>query len=414
MRSRLKMQDSLLEQVALQQVMPDRSKRMKPRELHIREQEGTEIEVERRVAVRMQASGQRWTEQELRASEEWFCHLGESIREVFWLCDRETRQLLYVSPAYEELWGRTCQSLYERPDSFLEAVVPEDRERVRLALQPSEQGHGVDFRIVRPDGTLRWIRSHTFPMQNVDGESSRLACIAQDITEQKESALATIRAEKLAAAGKLAASLVHEINNPMQSVIGCLGLAQESLTTGEDASRYLRVARDELRRTTRIVAQLHLLYQRSQPGARVPTDLNRLVKQVLAHNRDRCGAGQVEVVWLAEADLPLVPVVPELMRQVFSNLVLNALAAMPQGGRLEVSTARTSQPSGVRVQFTDSGVGMTPTVLSRMFDPFFSTKSGGLGLGLFVTQTIVQQHGGRIEAQSWPTEGTTFEVWLPL
>jgi two-component system cell cycle sensor histidine kinase/response regulator CckA len=411
------------EQVVLQRAMPDRSKRMEPREFG-QEHDGTEtgIEVERRLAGPVLAAEQRWAHQELRASEEWLRQLGESIREVFWLSDSETQRLVYVSPAYEELWGRTCQSLYERPDSFLEAVVPEDRERVRATLQRDGQGQSVDFRIVRPDGTVRWIRSHTFPLQNLDGESSRLASIAQDITEQKESEPAAIRTEELApddarglaTAGKLAASLVHELNNPMQSVIGCLALAQESLAAGEDASRYLQVARDELRRTTRIVSQLHLLYQRSHGGVRTPIDLNRLVEQVLAQTRQPCREGRVEVVCLADADLPLVPVVPALMRQVFLNLVLNALDAMPQGGRLEVSTVRTSQPSGVRVTFTDSGAGMSPTVLSRMFDPFFSTKSGGLGLGLFVTQTIVQQHGGHIGARSWPKEGTTLDVWLPL
>ena len=101
------------------------------------------------------------------------------------------------------------------------------------------------------------------------------------------------------------------------------------------------------------------------------------------------------------------------MQQVFLNLMLNAVDAMPDGGRLQVSTSRTDQPDGVRISFTDSGVGIAPDVLPRIFDVFYSTKPDGLGLGLSISRDIVEQHGGRIEADSFLGEGTTFTVWLP-
>jgi signal transduction histidine kinase len=105
--------------------------------------------------------------------------------------------------------------------------------------------------------------------------------------------------------------------------------------------------------------------------------------------------------------------VPDQMRQVFLNLVLNELDAMPRGGRLQVSTTHTSQPAGVRVAFTDNGVGVAPDALPYIFDPFYSTKPEGLGLGLFISQDIVKQHGGHMEVDSQMGAGTTFTVWLP-
>jgi signal transduction histidine kinase len=104
----------------------------------------------------------------------------------------------------------------------------------------------------------------------------------------------------------------------------------------------------------------------------------------------------------------------DAMHQVFLNLILNAVEAMPTGGRLLVQTARTQQPAGIEIEFVDEGVGIPPDQLDRLFDPFYTTKTDSLGLGLFISQSIVQQHGGHIEVRSRQGEGTTLTVWLPL
>jgi len=134
---------------------------------------------------------------------------------------------------------------------------------------------------------------------------------------------------------------------------------------------------------------------------------------VLMLSKKQCEDRRVEVVWKAADDLPLYLLVTDRMRQVFLNLVLNAVDAMPGGGQLRVTTSRTGQPAGILVTFTDSGVGVAPDVLPHVFDPFYSTKPNGLGLGLFISQDIVKQHGGRMEVDRQVGEGTTFAVWLP-
>jgi len=188
----------------------------------------------------------------------------------------------------------------------------------------------------------------------------------EDITEQKQIQQALIQSEKLAVTGRLAASLAHEINNPLQSVIGCLGLAEESLAEGEDAGEFLQIATEELERAAGIVTQLRDLTRPSKPEERNPTDVNALLEQVLMLTKKQCQKYQVEVNWEAADDLPPLMLVPDRMRQVFLNLVLNAVEAMPEGGRLQVGTIRTSDPAGICVSFADSGRGIGPLVRGRL------------------------------------------------
>ncbi len=232
--------------------------------------------------------------------------------------------------------------------------------------------------------------------------------------ELKTAETALLVAERLTIAGKMAASLAHEINNPLQAVLGCLGLAQAALESGQDLGNYLQLARREVQRAARIVSQLHSLGRPVQGGHKESTDLNSLLDDVLVLNKKNFQSHEVEVIWEPDAGLPAPAVVPDAMRQVFLNLVLNAIDAMPEGGQLRLSTAGCNSPAGVRVAVADSGIGIEPNVLPHIFEAFYSTKAEGMGVGLFVCQSIVQQHGGQIEVESQPGAGTTVTVWLPV
>jgi len=151
----------------------------------------------------------------------------------------------------------------------------------------------------------------------------------------------------------------------------------------------------------------------SKPEERRPTDVNALLEQVLMLTKKQCQKHQIEVNWEVADDLPPLMLVPDRVRQVLLNLVLNAVDAMPEGGRLQVGTSRTGDPAGVCISFADSGRGIAPDTISRVFDPFYTTKPEGLGLGLYITHNIVGEHGGHVEVESRVGEGTKFKVWLP-
>jgi two-component system NtrC family sensor kinase len=236
----------------------------------------------------------------------------------------------------------------------------------------------------------------------------------EDVSERMRAQAVLVESEKLALTGRLAASLAHEINNPLQSVVGLLSLAEEDLAQGRDASQYVQIALEEVERAAELIARLRNLSRPQQTGERKPAEINALVERVLTLTQKKCQESQVKVEWAPGADLPVPWLACDHMQQVFMNLVLNAVDAMPDGGRLEVSTERTLEPPGVTVRFADSGMGISPEDLPHLFQPFYTTKSMGVGLGLYVSKQIVESHGGRIELESAPDKGTTFGVWVPL
>ena len=238
--------------------------------------------------------------------------------------------------------------------------------------------------------------------------------IASDITEQKQAYAALIEAEQLAIAGRMAASLAHEINNPLQAAIGCLDLSLEQLDQGKDPHQHLQVTAKALDRASRVVAQLRALHYPMDMEGKEASDLNKLLENMLVLVQKRCVDQQVEVDWQAAPDLPPILLMPDAIQQVCLNLLLNALDAMPQGGRLQISTSQSQDPAGILIRFSDSGYGIPADGIERVFEPFYSTKPNSLGLGLFISHSIVQEHGGRIEVHSREGEGTTFSIWLPL
>ena len=302
--------------------------------------------------------------------------------------------------------------------TFDELTHPEDvapGHALYEELMAGKRAHyHIEKRYIRRDGSIVWVRPNVSLVRRTRGGPQYAIKTVEDITEQKKTQEALIQAEKLTIAGQLGASMAHEINNPLQAVIGCLGLAEESLSEGGDAGLYLRIAREELRRAARIVAQLRDLHRRSSPEEQVPVDLNEVLDQVLVLVRKQMETRGVEVTWERADELPRVMAVPDRIRQVFLNVVLNAADAMPEGGRLEIQMERVSEPGGVRASFADTGIGIGPQEIKEIWEPFHSTKPEGLGLGMFIVRRIVTEHKGDIQIESEVGKGTTVTVWLPL
>lgn len=351
----------------------------------------------------------RHAQEELRRSEARMRLLLDQVPAVVWTTDLGLRLTSAGGRALGEL-GTQESDLVDRKLADL----ADEHEGLKSVLAAHERAMAGRRRVACEavlDG--RAFEGCVEPAYGRSGQVSGCVGVGLDVTERKRAQAALVEAEKLAVTGRMAASLAHEINNPLQAVVGCLSLALEDISEGKDAQRYVQVALEELERAASLVGRIRDLNRRPDRAARERAAVNALVERVLALTRKKCRERGVEVVWSPGPDLPRPAVQANGLQQVFMNLVLNAVDAMPDGGSLYVSTARGGDPPGVRVRFADTGVGIPAADLRRLFEPFFTTKAVGLGLGLSVSQEIVEEHEGRIEVESVEGEGTTFTVWLP-
>ncbi len=251
------------------------------------------------------------------------------------------------------------------------------------------------------------------------GELRQLAGELEARVEQRTAALRAsqaqaIRSEKLAAAGRLAGSVAHEVNNPLQAVLLQADLVQEDLRreacVPTQALDRLEIVQKEVSRISEIVQRL-LDFERPSQVHRSPIEVDTLLDDVLALARKQLQNGRIALERSRGEDLPPVLAEGSQIKQVFLNLVLNAADAMPRGGQLRVNSCVSN--GRVAVTFSDDGVGMPQEVLDQLFEPFFTTKHQGVGLGLAISHDIVVQHGGFLEVESAPGAGTTFRVLLP-
>nr|HID12294.1 response regulator [Anaerolineae bacterium] len=239
---------------------------------------------------------------------------------------------------------------------------------------------------------------------------SELADFAKEL-ERSQAQL--VQAEKMAAIGRLAASIAHEINNPLQAIHNSLHLSLREGLGDDKRLRYLGLAQAEVQRLIEIVQRMLDFYRPSRGGV-VPTDVNGIVENVLALTHKRLQHGGVRVHTHLIPDLPFVSVVPDQITQVFLNIVINAIEAMPSGGDLRLETLLSEDGEWVLVCFHDTGPGMSPEQIANLFEPFYTTKPTGTGLGLAISYGIIERHGGVIEVSSRLGQGTTFVVKLPV
>lgn len=327
-------------------------------------------------------------------------------------------------------WSPQLEALYGVPTSTFEGsfqdwkrrVVAEDAERVtneiNSAMQAQQRDFGYDFRAVLPDGTQRWLHGQARFIYAYDGTPLRMIGINIDIHERRQAELALLENEKLAAVGRLAASIAHEINNPLESITNLLYLAQHSDDITE-IQHYLQTAEQELSRVSIISAQTLRFYKQSTAPRRVTVqELFESVISVLQGRLFKRGV-QLEERWYAAQP---VRCLDGEIRQVLANLITNAIDALPaNGGRLYLRSHEGQDRDGrkgVYIVVADTGTGMPPLVQKRLFDAFFTTKGEeGNGLGLWVSKEIVDRHEAvlRLRSSQRPgTSGTVFRLFLPF
>jgi PAS domain S-box-containing protein len=313
-------------------------------------------------------------------------------------------------------------------DRLADFVHPDDRDAwrrgIREALE-SDQPLYTEFRVMPPDGDVRWIVSRGRIHAGVAGAPKRLLGVSIDITERKriEGEFDRLRGElahvgRVTTVGGMTTAIAHELNQPLTAIMSNAHAGERFLAEREppldEIREILRDVMEDARRAGDVIQRLRSLLRKEEPR-RIPLDLNVTVRELMALTRSDTLLRNVAIELDLEADLPPVRGDRVQLQQVVLNLVLNGLEAMGQqaeGGRMRVRTARTHEAVCVSVQ--DNGTGIPDGILSRVFEPFRTTKPAGLGMGLAISRSIVETHRGRIWAENNPDRGATFHFSLPI
>jgi PAS domain S-box-containing protein len=373
----------------------------------------------------------------LRVSEERFALAVQGSNDGIWDWDIKNNSL-YWSPRFKELLGYAPDELDVDFDTFESHLHPDDRERMAAAIEAHLKDRGpynVEQRLRTKSGEYRWFNARGQALWDETGNAIRMIGSSTDITERKaaEKALkeyserleemveertqelrdaqeTLVRQEKLAVLGQLAGGVGHELRNPLGAISNAVYFLNMVLEEpAPEVKETLEILEKEVTTSEKIITDL-LDFARAKAPTRRKVNVNHVVQKAVSRI---AVPDNVEVVSQLDETLPIILADPDQLGQVFGNIALNAVQAMPEGGRLVVKTGVVS-PEWVAVSFTDTGVGIPEENLDKLFEPLFTTKAKGIGLGMAVTRTLVEGHEGTIEVESEVGVGTTFTVRLPI
>ena len=308
-----------------------------------------------------------------------------------------------TNSAYNEIVGRTESEL--KAHDILSVTHEMDREACAEQIQRLLAGEVTSFvkekRYVRPAGDAIWVRNSFSLLRDHDQRPTHIILICNDISARRRAERLLLEREKLATMGQLAASIAHEINNPLEAILNLLYLAKNAGSL-EDSRQYLTQAETEVEHVSQIASST-LRFRKDQAKPSL-TGIVDLLESVLLLYKGKLSQSKVQV-HLHKRDTPQLVCYPSELRQVFANLVRNAIDAMPNGGllsmRVRSTTCWKTGISGARVTVADTGHGMDPQTLAHICEPFFTTKGNqGTGLGLWVTATILTKHHGHMHVRS--------------
>jgi two-component system NtrC family sensor kinase len=267
-------------------------------------------------------------------------------------------------------------------------------------------------RYTPPGGATRILDIQTIALHTPDHKVHQMIVHVVDVTEHVQMEARLIENERFAASGRLAASVAHEINTPLQSLQTFVKLARNA-ATDTDRDTFLDYARDEIQRVGRIVRQLLELYRPDTP-APGPVDMIVLIERIILFIGKRIRDQKITVERQFADALPRAWGHSDELTQVLLNLIVNALDAMPYGGPLCIAARMADdRPHPLEISITDGGCGIAPELQERIFEPFVTTKEHGTGLGLAISAQIIRQHGGDISVESQAGAGSTFTIRLP-
>jgi PAS domain S-box-containing protein len=384
------------------------------------------------LAIARDITERRQADAALREREQQFRELAENIREVFFTVTPNPARFSYVSHAYDEIWGRSRQEVYEDPLAWMRPVAPEEREETEHMFSLCLEGRPVEteFRVIRPDASVRIIHARTFPVHDSEGRFIRVVGIAEDVTEQRRMFSALQGAKEIAESAsrvksEFLANMSHEIRTPMNGILGMTELALDTDLTDEQR-QYLVAVKSSGESLLQLLNDI-LDFSKVEAG--------KLDIEFIEFNLYDCMHETVKSLALRahekglEFAYELAPGVPELvlgdplrLRQVLTNLIGNAIKFTSSGEVVVWVNAEPSAPDAngsprARLSFavTDTGVGIPKDKQDRIFDAFVQADSGttrsfgGTGLGLAISRRLVELMGGKIAVWSEPGKGSCFQ-----
>ncbi|MET0514073.1 MAG: ATP-binding protein [Nitrospiraceae bacterium] len=381
--------------------------------------------------LRGQVSERRRAEIAFRSSEERFRHLTDKLNQAVWFVHINPLRVLYISPAAERIWGVSLQQFYKDPKYWTTRLHPDDKATVirtyLAAMKTETEGEfEVIYRIIRPDGTPRWIHDRCVIHRKPDGRMDRLSGISEDITESRELEDRLRQAQKMQAVGRLAGGIAHDFNNVMTVILGYSSVLLQGTAPDTHARWYVTQIQAAGERCASLTNQL-LAFSRKQVQHPVPLDLHHIIRHLVSMLESLIGE-HIRIVLQLDPTPRWAKADATQLEQVFINLALNARDAMSHGGTLTIETDQADatevwgveQPASphhsyIRVKVCDTGDGMDMDTQTKIFEPFFTTKppGRGTGLGLATVHGIVHQSGGTLRVESQPGRGTTMTVYLP-
>jgi PAS domain S-box-containing protein len=336
----------------------------------------------------------------------------------------------FVNQVWLDFAGQTLEFVRSHPEAWMTAVHPEDREAASKAFWEgvcSGQGFAFETRSLRAqDGSYRWHLQQAAVLRNSEGKILKFVGTTTDIDDQKRAEEALRQAQsdlarinRVTTMGELAASLAHEISQPISGAItntnACLRkLGHDTPDLEEVRAAVARIGRDA-QRTAEIIVRIRSQFQRSALSPEL-VDVNEIHRETIALLRSEAVRYNISIRTELAADLPQIVGDRVQLKQVAVNLIVNSIEAMKDvdGLRELVIKSQRTENEEVRVSVSDTGTGLAPQIAEQIFEPFFTTKPNGTGMGLRISRSIIESHGGRIWAVGSPGHGATFHLNLPV
>ena len=357
----------------------------------------------------------------IKESEEKYRNLVEDIEDVIFRVDK-TGRYLFLNKALQKVTGYFPQEFYETPSLATERIHKDDVRLVKETMQKIlddelNVSKDLEYRVYCKNGKELWLSQNTYPIKNKNGDIVGIEGIIRDITDRKKIEDQIRRSERLASIGELAASIAHEIRNPLGAISNSVCMLKRDLALNGDDQKLFEMVVEETDRLNNIITNF-LTFAHPAEYHFVRSDILAIIDEtLLLLEQDERFNEKIKIIKVYENNVPKIYLDQNWIRKVFWNLLVNSIDAMPRGGKIHIHVRRPNVPNNEEIEIVvaDTGKGIPPEIMKKIFEPFFTTKkTKGTGLGLSIVHRIVDNHGGVIDVKSERNKGTSFTIRLPI